>query len=443
MYISCAIEDYRKKHGTNPSSLEELKMWTCSGAWEASIDHICTSEKDKVRAWFSCPADPQSPYLFGSRAGGKACELQCLNHKGWRHFIDFSGRWLRPSSQPMREKDWEEYQRLKKELRAKGDLKKLEEYEQSMGERLELTEFKNLLDSAGLELTGDQTEALIAMMRHTREAKLTAEEDEELYKLSTTLPEERKMTMQEYKLRWREACNARYLEGAKNILTADQIKMFEQYLNRQLAMAESDAEHKPALQPESNDQAPVKLGKIDTVLPSPIVMSASKTTRTTWGDNEHGSVIAASNTVNGTLRVSAKMGSGWGCGVTFYPDSAAKNSDHSINASGAKQVVVRVNAPAGAKLRLGLLESGADIAGDYSYVGVEGADGEAFRHGGITTTEGRQTYTIPLSEMKLLGGYGNQKGNRTIDVQAMKAVEILIPGGEPDVNFEVEWVRLE
>lgn len=75
--------------------------------------------------------------------------------------------------------------------------------------------------------------------------------------------------------------------------------------------------------------------------------------------------------------------------------------------------------------------------------GANGADGEAYRHPGLTTQHGWQVYRIPLSELKLNGGYSNQKGNRMIDTQAIKGIEILVPGGQPSCELEIESLRLE
>lgn len=329
------------------------------------------------------------------------------------------------------------------ELLGKDGLAKLAEYEQTAHDRTQVAGLKDAMYGAGLDLTDAQSAALVAMMREARERKLTAEEDPELYALATLLPEERNITWQESNLRWQEVYYRRYLADAERILSPEQLKVYEQYLRQQLDVAETFADFKPQPLPESTDRSPVVLGRANQTLSTPVEVPAHGADFHTWGDNQHGSKLTASNTVNRTLEINAATGDGWGCGITFTPTSHARNSDNSIDASGAKQVVARVKAPAGATLRFGILESGADWPNAGTYNGVNGADGEAFRHEGITTQDGWQTYTIPISEFRLLGGYGNQGGNRIIDAQALRGIEILYPGGQPDATIEVEWIKLQ
>lgn len=329
------------------------------------------------------------------------------------------------------------------DLLGKDGLAKLAEYEQTAHDRTQVAGLKDAMYGAGLDLTDEQSAALVAMMQEARERKLTAEEDAELYALATLLPEERNITWQESNLRWQEVYYRRYLAEAERILSPEQLKVYEQYLRQQLDVAETFADFKPQPLPESTDRAPVVLGRANQTLSTPVEVPAHGADFHTWGDNQHGSKLTASNTANRTLQINTTTGDGWGCGITFTPTHHARNSDNSIDASGAKQVVARVKAPAGATLRFGILESGADWPGAGTYNGVNGADGEAFRHEGITTQDGWQTYTIPISEFRLLGGYGNQGGNRIIDAQALRGIEILYPGGQPDATIEVEWIKLQ
>ncbi len=342
----------------------------------------------------------------------------------------------------MREQ-WENNRKQINELLGEEELQKLTEYEQSAQDRAQMTGLKEAMYGAGLDLNDTQARALIEMMRTAREQQLTTDEDAELYALSTKLPEERNITQQEAFLRWQELYHNRYMDGAAGILSPAQLEVFEQYLNQQLDIAESFADFKPETLPESTDRAPVELGRSSHTLSTPVNVPAHDTHFITWGDDHSGSRLAATKTANNTLEIDARTGSGWGCGITFSPSYHAKNSDDSIDASGARQIVARIRGPADATLRFGLIESGADWPNARQYNGVNGADGEGFRHEGISTMEGWQVYTIPLSEFRLLGGYGNQAGNRIIDVQALRGVEILFPGGQADAVFEVDWIKLQ
>jgi len=331
-------------------------------------------------------------------------------------------------------------------LLGEAGLQRLDEYRATRQDRRQVAALKETMYGAGLDLTAEQNEALVEMMRQARAQLVTAEEEPEMAALSRLLPEERGergLTPQAMELRSQELYQARYLQGATNILSPPQMEMYEQFLRQQLDAAETQADYQPAPMPDYNDRATVHVGRVTETLATPVAVDMAQAAFSTWGNNSHGSSLSATNTAAGTLALKAAAGSGWGAGITFWPDHSVKNADDSVNAAGARSIVARVRAPAGVNLRVGLLESGAPPLQAQPFAGANGADGEAFRHEGITTTEGWQTYTIPLTDMKLNGGYGNQHGNRTIDAQAISGIEVLFPGGQSNTEMEIEWVRLE
>ena len=318
-----------------------------------------------------------------------------------------------------------------------------EDYMKTLPERLMTAQFKDKLDAAGLDLTPEQEESLVRMMADGRMSGVRESEDPELYRLSTLLPEERGLSAQEMSLRYQEYWYRRYMDSAKEVLSAEQAAVFGEFLTEQIGVSETLAEYQPWQEPESYNQAKVQTGNADTTLAAPVTVNATITPNATWYDMQGGSKAEVEATADNTLLLKTDAGAGWGSGITFWPESATRNEDGSANAAGADRIVAYIKAPAGTQLRFGLLESGATGAGADQYYAANNADGEAFRHAGTTTTEGWQTYTIPFSELQLNGGYGNQKGNRTIDTQAIKGIELLVPGGQPAVDLEIGWVRLE
>ena len=349
-----------------------------------------------------------------------------------------------------RNKLWREARAAEKEI--ENQIKELlgpdayaeyEAYEETVPERRQMEVLKEKLYSAGLGLAPSQEEALVALMHDARVTPLTLEENAEVYALSTSLPEERKMKPEQMELKRMEALHQRYMDNAAKILTPEQLIVYEEYLNQWQDYWKTLADYQPSPDVESHDRADAKVANDNKMLAQPVNVNAGESEPEQWGDVQNGSSSTVSRTSGNVLGVKFDVGSGWGSGLTFSPDAPVKNSDKTANAAGAAYLTVRLKAPAGINIRFGLLESGVNWPQAQSFSGASGADGEAYRHPGITTLNGWQVYRIPLSELKLNGGYGNQKGNRTIDTQAIKGIEILVPGGQPSVEMEIESMRLE
>lgn len=341
----------------------------------------------------------------------------------------------------IREERWEINKAIR-DLLGPEDYGDYREYVGTLPERREVAGFKDKLYAAGLDLNSSQEEALVLMMHESRERRLTEEEDAELFRVSRLLPEERGLKPEVVRLMRQEFFQNRYEAGAELILTPEQLDLYREYLRQLLDYSETYVDYMPSPDIESHNGATVEVPE-EAPVSSPLLSSAADTPYFLWGDVEGGSKWKANATNGNVLAFDTDVGTGWGSGITWFPDQGVKNQDNSVNVAGATRLVVRLNAPEGVRLRFGLLESGATSFDAAQYFGVNGADGEAFRHEGVKTAAGWQTYTIPLSDLKLNGGYGNQKGNRRIDTQALKGIEILVPGGEKAARLEIDWVRLE
>ncbi|MFH0908058.1 MAG: hypothetical protein V1929_04790 [bacterium] len=317
------------------------------------------------------------------------------------------------------------------------------DYDDTLPQRRDLDALKTKLYGAGMDLTWDQENALLLMMKEESRRMIATEEDPVLAEVGTLLPEERDASEQELALRREQVNNQRYLEAAKSILTPEQMEIYEEYLAQGKSESEFWADAFPSREFEAYNRAPVVVGSPDTTIQQAVTMAAATIENELWGDGNAGSEAVVTTTTDNMLALQTDLGSGWGAGITFLPTGPSMNEDLSVNAAGAKTLTARIYAPAGATLRFGLTESGSTYPGSENFAGANGSDGEAFRHDGVTTKEGWQVYTIPLSEMKLNGGWGNQKGNRTIDTQAIRGLEILVPGGQPDVQMKIDWVNVE
>jgi hypothetical protein len=316
-------------------------------------------------------------------------------------------------------------------------------YADTLPQRRDLEAFKTKLFGAGLDLTWEQEDALLKMMQAESRRAISADEDPVLSQVAALLPEERNVPESEIYMRRLALYNERFLAAAGGILTPEQMKLYEDYLGEAENQDVHYVNQSGPWDVESNDRAPVTVATATAPLAAPVAVPAATSANNTWGDYHGGSSMEVYASDSGTLVMETDLGTGWGTGITFWPGSDVPNSDGSVNAAGATKIVARINAPAGATLRFGVLESGAQWSGAPTFEGANGADGEAFRHEGVTTTAGWQEYTIPLSSLKLNGGFGNQHGNRTIDAQALKGIEVLVPGGQQDVVLEIDSIRVE
>jgi len=330
-----------------------------------------------------------------------------------------------------------------RELLSDEEFIEYEQYMDTLPDRQQVSVYKDKLYSAGLELSAEQEEAMIDMMYESRLAAVTEAEDPELYGISRLLPEERELSEQDIMIMRVELYQRRYLAGASEILGPAELELFAEYLHEMLNFQETFADFMPQEQPESHDRADVTLGGENETLSAAVSTSAGTADHITWSDGQGGSRSTAETTDGGMLLFKAEVGSGWGSGISFVPQEGEKNADGSYDAGGATRLVARMKAPDGIRVRFGMIESGADWPNADSHAGEKGADGEAFRHPGIETDAGWQVYAIPLSELKLNGGFGNQGGNRKIDMQAVRHLEMLVPGGQPDCEIEIDWLRLE
>ena len=288
----------------------------------------------------------------------------------------------------------EEIEKQIKELLGAEAYAEYEAYEETIPERRQMDVLKEKLYSAGLGLAPSQEEALIALMHEARTAPLTPEENAEVYALSTSLPEERNLKPEQMELKRMEALHQRYLDAAAQILTPEQLKVYEEYLNQWQDYWSTLADYQPSPDVESHDRADAKVANDDQTLAQPVNVDAGKSEPEQWGDNQNGSSSTVTRTSGNMLGVKFDVGSGWGSGLTFSPEAAAMNSDETVNAAGAAYLTVRLKAPAGINVRFGLLESGADWFQSAVFSGANGADGEAYRHPGLTTQAGWQTYTF-------------------------------------------------
>ncbi len=181
---------------------------------------------------------------------------------------------------------------------------------------------------------------------------------------------------------------------------------------------------------------------VETKLADVISLIDASSSFEAWGDEGKGASIDAKTDSNQVV-LHVTTGTGWGCGITFRPRPALQaNSDGSVNLLGGSRIVVCLSAKAGVKFNIGINESGHGPLDKQTFDGVGMADGEAYTHADLTTRDGLQEYVFELKAFEPSQHHGNQRGNCTIDLDALDSLHLYFPGKQGKLNAELKWVKV-
>ena len=140
------------------------------------------------------------------------------------------------------------------------------------------------------------------------------------------------------------------------------------------------------------------------------------------------------------LKCVIDTGSGWGCGFGVPCQVKTVNGDGSFDFQGLKGIRIKMSLAEGMPFSLFINESGAGDLGKVKYDGINGADGESFASESNDGTGKVETYEFPFDRFTIRNMYGNQGGNKTLDLQAVRNIDLYFPGnggtGECDI-YEV------
>ena len=165
-----------------------------------------------------------------------------------------------------------------------------------------------------------------------------------------------------------------------------------------------------------NEPLPITGGSLKTpvnLLPTADNPKAISTTCDAAG----GSRVSAKPAPNGGWIFSFQNAEGgWGVAPGLHlPDARL---------AGATRLKIRLTLPKDAPCRLLLTEAGANRP---DHVGRNGADGESFDGESFTGTGAGQTLTIFLEDCSVRWEYGNQQGNRRLDLDGLENIGFAIP----------------
>ncbi|MBN1513985.1 MAG: hypothetical protein JXB13_18355, partial [Phycisphaerae bacterium] len=176
-------------------------------------------------------------------------------------------------------------------------------------------------------------------------------------------------------------------------------------------------------------------------LAEPLVWTDARSTITTYGDQGNPGSVEIVETESGRV-LHVHTGSGWGCGITARPPRA-DYPDGSASIMGASRVVVRLRGSRAFRFNFGLNESGHGAVNAQTFGGYGHADGEAYVHAVEDGQEGWREYSFDLSELDLHAYYGNQRGNSTVDTDAIAEFGLYFPGGQGDFDLALDFIRVE
>ncbi len=156
-----------------------------------------------------------------------------------------------------------------------------------------------------------------------------------------------------------------------------------------------------------------------------------------WADS---STTAGIKFSRAYLKCVIDTGSGWGCGFSLPCQVKSINSDGSFDLRGFKGIRIKMSLTNGMPFSVFINESGVADLGKVKYDGVNGADGEGFASETGDGTGKTETYEFTFEEFTIRNMYGNQGGNKTLDLQAVRNFDLYFPGnngkGECDI-YEV------
>jgi hypothetical protein len=148
-----------------------------------------------------------------------------------------------------------------------------------------------------------------------------------------------------------------------------------------------------------------------------------------WADAAAGGTVKISASGN-ALVADYASGSGWGCGFSMEPfmEGSARNGYADLSAF--EGIEFTLKGPKGLKVSIFVTETGADDPGKAEYRGAEGSDGESFTTEQFSLPGGEARMRVPFELFSLRPSFGNQGGNRRIDLKAIRSVELHIAGGQ-------------
>lgn len=148
-----------------------------------------------------------------------------------------------------------------------------------------------------------------------------------------------------------------------------------------------------------------------------------------------------------SLVLTMETGSEWGCGVSIHgPRSSAITSTNGLatDLDGYTRIVVEGVFPLHQEFQLIVDEAGVDAPGAPTFSAGGTDDGESFAFESVSVTTGEpHRFEFRLEDLQRRTVWGNQAGNRRVDLASLKGLAISFPGGTGRSTVRIDSVRFE
>lgn len=139
-------------------------------------------------------------------------------------------------------------------------------------------------------------------------------------------------------------------------------------------------------------------------------------------------------------------GGDWGGGVSLFgPRSSATGSDpaHAVDLDGYTELVIDFASDRALFIEVVLDEASVDAPGSIFQRTPAGDDGESFGWPPMRIEEGESTVRLRFADLSQRWNWGNQQGNRRLDLHALRGPAIVVQGGQGEVSLAIRSVRFE
>ena len=150
--------------------------------------------------------------------------------------------------------------------------------------------------------------------------------------------------------------------------------------------------------------------------------------------------IRLSKMNSNSLAVDYNTGKEWGCGISFSGPEifAIKNTKRpASNLDGYSMLILDAKIPENVTFNVVVDEAGVDTAGLEKYDRSAGDDGESFIFKTQSGNGERKVYTMHLKDLLERKAWGNQKGSKRVNMNALKGVSICLHGGQELGTIEI------
>ncbi len=139
-------------------------------------------------------------------------------------------------------------------------------------------------------------------------------------------------------------------------------------------------------------------------------------------------------------------GATWGCGLTFFgPEEFAKPEPpaKATNIDGYSAITLDAEMPEGLQFQIILDEAGVDSPTAAEYDTSGGDDGESFSFAPVSSNGGRQQWRFELADLAPRNVWGNQLGERRVDLDSLKGPGIVFLPSLPKAEVVIHSLNFE